>query len=239
MTTHTAMRPKWFRFYCRKKEQLNNPLPIAFHKKKELFEIMKDRSKLKSFFLGDLDDYGIILLVLFFLTMYSPALNRNIGINLAPISITAYLVCYLLRFRAKDTRNWWEISKLGITLIVFLFTIEKFLVAQFGDLPHFISITTWWFLYYIDRAALRTFGKLNNLITAAVMLITIFFVTFANLHAKEAVKQKEISEKLAKETKFLKLEAEKITANALEAEAKLAELEAQLKKCIETNQPNP
>jgi hypothetical protein len=196
---------------------------------------MRERSKVKSFFLGEIDDYGIVLLGLFILTLYSPALVRShIDYSIAPVTLTAYFVCYLLRYRRKLTKNWWDQFKLALTLLVLFTHIEKHFVGQFGDEPIFIINVAWLFTYYIDRSVFRTYGKFTRLVTGVLMLTCTFFVVFAHLQSNEHVKQRSLSEAIKTDADKHRKIAELESAKALETEAHVRQLETDLKNCQQT-----
>ncbi len=195
---------------------------------------MKERSKLKSFFLGDIDDYGIALIGLFILTMASPALARSIAINIAPVSITAYFVCYTLRFKQKQEVGTWDKFKLAFTFLVFLTTLEFYLLRQLGALPIVVGNAVWLLLYFFDRMLLRAAGKLMYLGTIIIVLISLFFTVFAQLKTEEHYRQKSLSDALNVDADKLQKIAELEAANTLEAEARVRQLEAELKNCQQT-----
>jgi len=197
---------------------------------------MKERTKLRQFFFGDTDEFGIVLIGLYLLTYASPLLIRaGNNFELAPLTISAYFICYVFRFKRKIEIDKWDSFKLIFTTILFVVSLEYHLLGQLSDFPFILANISWVFLYYIDRAVLRFHGILTALLTAALILMTVFFVVYAQLQTNEAMKQISKTSTLFKEVEKLKAIAVEYGAKAREAEDKAATLEKELKDCQKSN----
>jgi len=73
--------------------------------------------------------------------------------------------------------------------------------------------------------------KISIILNIVLLLVSLFFVVYARLQTKEAKKQAERANLLAKEAVALQKVAEQEAANAREAEARALEVLIQLEAC--------
>lgn len=181
---------------------------------------MQERSKIKQLFFGDIDDYGWWLIGLFLFTFFSPVLSRFvINIDLLAISFGIYSIVYFIRYRSKSS-SLWNLFKLLFTLGFLIAIVDYTYFHPLADLPMFVGYMSFFTLYFIDRIILNPMKKFSIILNVILVLVSVFFVVYAQIQVSLANEKTELANSNAKEAaknaEIAALEA----ANAREAEAK-------------------
>ena len=192
---------------------------------------MQKRSKIRQFFFGEIDDYGLWLIGLFLLTFFSPLLSRYlIDIDLLAISFGIYTIVYFQRFRSK-TYNLWNLFKMIYSIVLLLIIIDYTYFYLLNETMLFVGYLSFFTLYYIDRLILNAMKKFSIALNVILVLISVFFIVYARIQVNLAQEQTELAFRNAAESQKNGELAEQLAANAREAEAKALELSVQLEIC--------
>jgi hypothetical protein len=197
---------------------------------------MQERSKIKQFFFGEIDDYGLWLIGLFLLTFFSPLLSRYlIDIDLLAISFGIYSIVYFQRFGSK-TYNLWNLFKMIYTIGLLLIIIDYSYFYLLNDTMLFVGYLSLFTLYFIDRILLKTMKKFTLVLNVILVLVSVFFIVYARIQVNLAKEQTELAEQNAVKAELNMRFAMEEAAKAKEAELNAIESLKELEECKKQNQ---
>jgi len=173
-------------------------------------------------------------IILSFIAIYlAPMLNqRGLNLDLMIIGSVALVVFYVLRFRLKAVPSKFDYLKLAI---IVLYGLSVLSLNTYFPYTKQVTIALWGLLLYtyaFDRIILKIMKTFGIIFNVCALLVSIFFVVFAQIQTDYAKEQKAISVSLAKEATALSERAELEASNARKAEANALMALEELEQCL-------
>lgn len=175
----------------------------------------------------------IPVIVSFLFAFFSPVLSRSLSIEVTGVFVIVWLGFYFFRFLKKELKTVMDFIKLGMVLLFSFAILDASYFKLANEALLVVTPTLLMFIYYLDRIVLKIMKPLSIVLNILLLLVSIFFIVFANIQTKLAQEQAFMADELAREAVRLKKQAEMEAANALEAQYEAELLLSELQNCQE------
>jgi len=179
----------------------------------------------KSYYLPILASLSVIVFI-------SSDRLTTVGISLQALAISVLTVFYILRFEKKSPKTGRDSFKLVIIVAFSLSGLALYSPSEFIRMINTFLLVLLFYTYAFDRIILKIMKTFGIIFNVCALLVSIFFVVFAQIQTDYAKEQKAISVSLAKEATALSERAELEASNARKAEANALMALEELEQCL-------
>ena len=154
--------------------------------------------------------HSIPLIISFLIILGGPALTRSgFPYFTASLGALVWLVFYVLRFRKKEIKKWSDYVKLLGAVFLSLAVFEHSFNYAYEGFLVFVSTFTLFTICFIDRIILHAMKKFSIILNIVLVLVSVFFVVFANIQTSLAREENGKAEVLATEAVAMAKKAER------------------------------